>query len=197
MTDGSGIESHQKLVNGFWQTILEAKFYSAVQSTGRLEYMLIKNKQADEYAWYAKAGLTWNDTENKYLVPASKQHYSGLRYDVTAARNWSLSKFSGLEAQLQAAYRTNLDAYLNYTLMTNSSNIVAQRVLYPDHDYNTANTWEAGAMVQYNFSWKEAAAARFFLRMNAITTQRTGTTQLPYGPDGARHRFAFTIGAFY
>ncbi|SEW43198.1 hypothetical protein SAMN04488122_3187 [Chitinophaga arvensicola] len=197
MNDGSGIESHQKLVDGFWQTILEATFYTATQSTGRLEYLLMKQRTKDQYAWYAKAGITWSDTENKYLVPVSRQQYSSLRYDITAARNWSLGTYSGIEAQVQAAYRTNLNAYLNYSLMTNSSNIVAQQVLYPDHDYYTANAVEAGASVQYHFSWKEAAAARFFLRLNAVTTQRTAATALPYGPDGSRQRFAFTIGAFY
>jgi len=197
MSDGSGMESHQKLVDGFWQTILEATFYTAVESTGRPEYMLTKQRIKDQYAWYVKAGITWNDTENKYLVPVSRQHYTGLRYDVSAARSWSLGMFSGIEAQVQGAYRTNLDGYLNYALMTNGSNIVAQQVLYPDHDYYTANAIEAGATIQYHFSWKEAAAARFFLRLNAATIQRTAATQLPLGPDGGRHRFTFTIGAFY
>ncbi|RFS26575.1 hypothetical protein DVR12_01960 [Chitinophaga silvatica] len=197
MIDGSGIESHQKLIDGFWKTILEAKFYAASESNARLEYMLVKNKTASQYAWYAKAGVSWNDVENKYLVPYSRQHFSSIRYDVTGAYTWSFGKYSGLEAQVYGAYQSNIDGYLNYLLMTSGTNIIAQRMLYPDHDYYTANMLTAGAGVQYHFSWKEAAAARFFIKLNGITTQRTSAPLIPTGPDGGRNRFVFTIGAFY
>lgn len=197
MIDGSGIESHQKMIDGFWQTILEAKFYTASESAARLEYMLVKNRSQSQYTWYAKASISWNDVENKYLIPYSRQHFSNIRYDVTGAYTWSLGKYSGLEAQIYGAYQTNMDAYLNYVLMTTGTNIVAQKVLYPDHDYSTANAVTAGAGIQYHFSWKEAAAARFFIKLNAATIQRTSAPLIPTGPDGGRNNFALTIGAFY
>lgn len=193
--DRIGIETQyaRDLNNNTWTVTLEAPFTTSYIQTGKVSYDYITTG----YTWMLHGDITYHDQQNKYLQPASSQQISNLTYTLSAGKRFPVKKNNSIEATVCGAYMQNIQQELNYLLMTTTTNLIAYKVLYPDHAYQTADAVRTGASLQYNFSHKEVPRVQFFIQGSTHLHVPLSTGTTGYELHGNRNSIMFTIGAFY
>jgi hypothetical protein len=186
--DRVGVETQYTLnrTTNIWEVVLEAPFTTSFVQTGRVAY------EWNTPALLLHAGVTYNGIDNKYLFPVSTQTINNLTYTIAARGNYSFKNGNSLEAGLSGGFTQSLEQQLDYRLMTTTTNLVANQVLYPDHAYLTADVLRAGVQLQYNFRYYKAPRTLFFIRAQTML-DKPMNNDLP----GSRSTVLFSIGAFY
>lgn len=160
-----------------WDIVLEAPFWTSFVQQSNVSY------EWNYKTWLLHAGAAYNTMENKYLLTNSIQQIDYITYSVTAGKSWN-----SFDLQLQGGYRQHVQDLLNYQLMTTTSNLIAYKVLYPDHAYMAANAYRAGLQAQYYFKIEKAPRTRFFVRGQAAVENGLGSN---------RTNFLLAAGAIY
>lgn len=174
--DRIGIETQytRNTTTARWEVVLEAPFTTAFVQQAKVEYEWLHG------SWLAHVGAAYHSLENKYLLTNSNQKIDNIIYTVQLGKSWS-----AFDLQVQGGYRQRLQEQLSYQLMTTTTNLIAYKVLYPDHAYLSANAYSAGLQGQYYFKYEKA---RFFVKGRAGVENGLGQN---------RTNFLLAVGAIY
>lgn len=196
LQDYTGTEYHTTYSSTERKWIISAAlplYNSKVYNTS-VSFELMKLAGMNDFKWLLHTDVAWSSMERKYIYPASRQYISRVIGTIRAGRNWFRSG-ANFQCLVSITYSGVFEADLDYKEMTTTSNLIARKVLYPDHDYMGAALWSTKYSMNYIF--KQYKKNRFFIKADAELTRRSSEVTIVNGFDGSRTTFVFTVGSIY
>lgn len=154
------------------------KRFQVKQLAAKLHYRINGTDGGDAMKNYAGVNVSYNDDQDKHLLPTSSQQYSHL--DLTAEGGTSLLANRRLWIDAEAGYHISTKADLQ---LADATTDYAVNVLLADLPYYEADYWRANLAVTYQFPvklkgmenmWFVKAYGKYLGTNNSLNTSTVG-----------------------
>jgi len=160
----------------------------------RLNYEGLLRNHIGQLQYSFFSGLGINYFNEQYPTTNSKESITNLNAHIGLKRWFYLGKNS-ISASYKAIYKTNLSKEYVYYQKDISTNFAANEIVYPNHLFNTLNTFGNRLDIQFIFDTFKKTKSQLYLKASYENLQSFSANSL-YEKGLNNNYFMFTIGLY-